>query len=151
MDEKNSKNQITKKERLTPVQAEFLLSYPENNYNVSKTCDSMKIPRSLFRKWKRKSKVFREKFSELEDALIDSAEESLHKLVKVDGNFLAIKYVLDHMGKKRGWGDAKEEKKKQEYPQMTFYCENILLGRDKNGKELESPIIDINSEESNDE
>lgn len=148
------KNEITddnkKTEKLTVSQAEFLFNLPRFGYNISKTCEELNIPRSKFKKWKKQSALFHDKLIELQDALIDNAEESLHHLAKVERNFNAIKYVLDHIGKKRGWGDQKNTGKKQNYPQMTFYCENILLGRDKNGLVIEPPTIDISKEDNAD-
>ena len=140
MADENQQQPSKKRERLCAKQADFLLMLARNHFNISETCKELGMSRRLYKRWMKNSKLFRSKMEEIEDSFIDSAEEALRDLVKEDRNFYAVKYLLDNLGKKRGWGKNAEQKKEQDHPVMLFHCENLLLGRDANGNVMKDRV-----------
>ena len=83
---------------------------------ISDACDMMGIARSTYYKWcDSNSTEYWEQFAELIPAAIeeqrqrriDEAEEQLFRMAK-EGNFNAVKLVLERLGRDRGWAQYQE-------------------------------------------
>ena len=94
-------------------QERFLEFFKANTCNVSKSCDSVGIGRTIFYEWLKEKDVngvniFAESIENAREALIDDAEAVLHKLVTIDEDPASVRYMLDRLAKKRGYTDKQE-------------------------------------------
>ena len=91
------------------LKTKFLKTFEKTNFNISETCRQLKVSRNKFYKWLKLDDDFRERYETLKEVYIDLAESQLIKLVQ-KGDFKAIRYLLDNLGKKRGYNQPQEVK-----------------------------------------
>lgn len=103
-----NENGMKKKKPLHPAakgaagnKAAFLKAYIRYNGNFYKALSFVGVTRGAYYTW-RKDKAFCDSVDEAKEALIDNAEEQVHKAVKT-GDVETAKFVLTHIGKNRGW------------------------------------------------
>lgn len=100
---KEKKEPINSKMKGSPGnKAEFLISFVKNNGNRQKALDHVGLQRSSFYKWIDKDPEFKQAFEDAKEALVDRAEETVHKSIK-EGDVESAKFLLERLGKDRGW------------------------------------------------
>lgn len=85
----------------------FIEALRKNMGNVSKTCDQAKVGRTTFYDWKEADKEFKTEVENIDEYLLDFAENALYKQIK-DGNTTATIFYLKTKGKKRGFIERQE-------------------------------------------
>ncbi len=83
---------------------EFLDNYKANNFNIGKTCEFIGVSRSSYYEWL-KEPEFKTVIENYKEYFIDAAEDTLYKAAEA-GSIDAAKFVLKHLGKKRGYIDS---------------------------------------------
>lgn len=84
---------------------------------ISDACDIMAMSRNTYYSFINEGTAYWPEFAEMipmaieeqRQRRIDEAEEQMFRMVK-DGNFAAVKFVLERLGKDRGWGNYQDVK-----------------------------------------
>lgn len=84
-------------------QLNFITEYPQCRYNITTTCQEIKISRQLFYDWMEQDAEFKKEFENLEEFRIDLAEETLLQAMQVAMSVDAAKFLLNKKGRKRGY------------------------------------------------
>lgn len=92
------------KKKLKPL---FLTALKNNDGNITQACRSVHINRCTFYDWKTKDLEFAQLVGDVEESLIDLAENELIKLMKA-GNITALIFYLKCKGKSRGYIERRE-------------------------------------------
>lgn len=80
----------------------FIEQYVENNFNISKTCEDIKMNRLCYYRYYRQYPEFRDMIAEAKQGIVDRAEQVIMSFVN-SGDLDAAKFVLTKLGKKRDW------------------------------------------------
>lgn len=94
------------------LKEKFLKYYRDFGGSGSKASKATKISRSTWIDWKNTDPEFKQALEDIDDSLVDLAQEELIKFIKARKNreglnkirLDAIKYFLDKKGKNRGYG-----------------------------------------------
>ena len=93
----------TGKQALSGPKLAFLESFTRNRkFNVSEACRVAGVTRSRFNDWMRLDPIFSAIINDYKESMVDKAIEKLDKLLD-QSDFRAISYVLDRLGKSRGF------------------------------------------------
>lgn len=82
-------------------------AYKKNSCNVSKTCEAVGISRTHFYRMRDEDKDFAEGLKEVDEWLIDFAEDKLTGFIR-KGNLRALLFFLSRKGAGRGWAEKVE-------------------------------------------
>lgn len=91
-----------------PKKAAMLEALAESLGVVSEAVKTVGIARSTHYLWMNEDPVYKEAVEELNDAVIDFAENRLHKLIE-KGDTAATIFLLKTKGKKRGYVERSEQ------------------------------------------
>lgn len=92
------------KDKLKPL---FIKALKNNDGNITRACSAIHINRNTYYDWKAKDAKFSQDVGEVEESLIDLAENELIKLMKA-GNITALIFYLKCKGKARGYIERQE-------------------------------------------
>lgn len=85
----------------------FIKQLQKNMGNVSKTCGECSISRRTYYDWMEDDNEFSFHVSNIDEYILDTAEESLHDQIK-EGNTTATIFFLKTRGRKRGYIEKQE-------------------------------------------
>lgn len=101
-----SKQEITKIE-MGERQKMFVHYFYKYDGNIAAACTAIGIARSTFNIWRRAYPDLVERISELDEAMLDLAEQQLFKNI-ANGKENSLFFLLCNKGKGRGWQDVRK-------------------------------------------
>lgn len=104
--------------RLSANMMKFLKRYEKNDFNIAVTCKEAGVSRNAFYKWKKQNHTFKDKVTDALDEVLDAAEDCMYKSVK-KGNITAAMYILNNLGKGRGYNILPGDKRPEEVKKGT--------------------------------
>lgn len=90
--------------QLSDKQEKFIQMFPLLHYNISSTCDEIKISRNTFYDWM-EMPFFKSAIEAKQEEILDMAEEQLKKNIQ-EGKSQELLFLLKTKGKKRGYGES---------------------------------------------
>ena len=95
----------------------------KNLGNVSKTCESLKVSRTMFYDYYNNDEEFRNKIDDIKNIALDFVEDKLISKIK-DGDTIAILFYLKTQGKKRGYVERVENEITMQQPVIIDWTGN---------------------------
>ena len=86
----------------------FIKQYPENQFNIAKTCRAIGIHRQTYYLWRKENPNFEQEIIDYREGLIDHVESALLKAA-FSGNIVAQIFFLKTQGKHRGYIERPSE------------------------------------------
>ena len=86
----------------------FIEQYPENQFNIAKTCRAIGIHRQTYYLWRKENPNFEQEIIDYREGLIDHVESALLKAA-FSGNIVAQIFFLKTQGKHRGYIERPSE------------------------------------------
>jgi hypothetical protein len=102
----------------------------KNMGNITRSCKELGINRSTFYDWYNSDESFKKKYKEINEVILDFAEDNLIKRID-EGNITALIYFLNKRGESRGYGEKSNVA--SNVPQITIV--NDLDSRKKEDKD----------------
>lgn len=102
-----TKNNKGVKNKIALLKKAAIQALYQHRGNVSLVCQSLKIGRSIFYKWKREDPEFSEAAENVIEFHIDEVENALKKKID-EGDITAIIFYLKTIGKRRGYIERRE-------------------------------------------
>ena len=86
-------------------QLAFIESYRTgpNKFHIGKSCEAAGVVRQTYQFWMATNPIFNAIITDIRESIVDTAETGLHRAA-ASGESWAIKFILERLGKKRGYG-----------------------------------------------
>jgi len=89
--------------RADRAKGKFLKTWKEQNYNITKTMNTLGYSKASYNKWITTDQKFADMINNYVDKVVDDSLEVMVELAVGEKDFRAAKFLLETMGKERGF------------------------------------------------